>query len=64
MGRSPLRLPFGRGNSSRGSGGEALQHPLLLLADQREDLVIDGDEGLAFHLGVVVAAGRGRRRRR
>jgi len=35
--------------------GEALQCPLVLLADQREDLVINGDEGLAFHLGVAVA---------
>jgi len=44
------------GEQHRGARGEALQHPLLLLADQPEEFVVDGDEGLAFHLlGVVVA---------
>jgi hypothetical protein len=28
---------------------------LLLLADLAVQFVVDGDEGLAFHLGVVVA---------
>ena len=35
------------GQQHGSAGREALQHPLLLLADEPEELVVDGDEGLA-----------------
>ena len=58
-GPAPVEVAVLPGEQHRGTDGETLQHPLLLLADQQEDLVVDGDEGLAFHLGVVVAQVRG-----
>jgi hypothetical protein len=43
-----------RGNSTAG-GRVTAEDPLLLLADQRQQLIDDRDQGLAFHLVVAVA---------
>src|SRR5712691_1093093 len=44
-----------RPGKQHGPGRVAVQDPLLLAADQLQQLVIDGDESLAFHLVVEVA---------
>jgi len=54
----PVRI-LGRAGEQHDPGRVAAQDALLLAADQFQQLVIEGHEGLAFHLVVAVAQVRG-----
>ncbi len=57
--RLPVKVLGRPGKQARWPGGPALQDPVLLLADQGMQILVDGDERLAFHLVVEVPQIRG-----